>query len=613
MFARKPRQLVVVVCSIFGATTLLAADERPPLTLDSIFAGTEFRSETVDDVQWSEDGSSFTFTRQDPDSGFLDLYEHDVASGNVRLLVSGAALSIDGTRVGPGGYQWAKDRANDRQYILVSGPVTRTWDNVFESPWYVYEADQKVLRPIADGKALRNVSISPDGRRVGYVLDNDLYVAELESGDSRAITTDGSPNVFNGIFDYGSTEFGSTDAWHWSPDGSRIAFWRLDATDVKVFYIVDALGQYNEVHPLRYPNAGERHAVNRIGVYDLRTGRTTWMDTGHDPDDYIPRIEWLPSSETLAIQRLTRDHQRLDLMLADVSTGGTRIVVTDRDPAWIDITADLIFLERRDRFVWTSEKSGFRHAYLYDYAGNETPLTSGDWEISSLIGIDEAGGWLYFYAKKDSLIDQHVHRVRLTGSEVERVTNEPGWHEWRLSPDGKHVVAAWSDAAMPPITTLRRASGEPIRVLAESELEGLERYAVPEREFLTFETSDGIVLNASMIKPPDFDPDGKYPVIGYGYGNAGSQVVVNRWRGHRNVERELWHRYMATQGFIIFSLDNRTTAGRGKAARNLTYGHYAKYAIHDQLEGVKYLESLPYVDPSRLGFWGWSGDRKSVV
>lgn len=603
MFARKTLQLVVLACSISGASTLSAADERPPLTLESIFSGTEFRSETVDDVQWSGDGESFTFTRRNPDSGFLDLYEHDVASGKPRLLLSGAELELDGTPVELGGYQWA----NDRRYILVSGPVTRTWDNVFESSWFVYELDEEVLRQLADGKALRNVYLSPDGRRVGYVVDNDLYVAELDTGEIRAITTDGSSNIFNGIFDYGSTEFGFTEAWHWSPDGRRIAFWRLDATDVKVFYIVDELGKYNDVHPLKYPNAGESHAVNRIGVYDLQSGRTTWMATGHDPNGYIPRIDWLPSSETLAIQRLTRDHQRLDLMLADVTTGETRIVVTDRDPAWVDITTDLMFLEGQDRFVWTSEKSGFRHSYLYDYAGNETQLTRGNWEISSLIGIDEAGGWLYFYAKKDSLIDQHVYRVRLTGSEVEKISDRPGWHEWRPAPDGKHVIATWSDAATPPVTTLRRASGEPMRLLVESQLEGLEHYAVPEREFLQFETSDGVVLNASMIKPLDFVPNKKYPVIGYGYGNAGSQVVVNRWRGHGNVERELWHRYLATQGFIVFSLDNRTTAGRGKAASNLTYGHYAKWAVLDQLQGVEYLESLPYVDSSRLGFWGWSG------
>jgi dipeptidyl-peptidase-4 len=293
--------------------------------------------------------------------------------------------------------------------------------------------------------------------------------------------------------------------------------------------------------------------------------------------------------------------------MGDTTSGRTKVIVTDRDPAWIDITTDLVFFDGQNRFVWTSEKSGYRHAYLYDYEGNETQLTSGDWEITALTAVDEIGDWLYFYAKKDSFIDQHVYRVRLTGSKVEKVSGEPGWYEWNSAPGGKHAIETWSNASTPPVVRLRHASGENIRTLAENDLPGLQKYAVPNPEFLEIETSDGIILNASMIKPLDFDPDRAYPAIGYGYGNAGSQVVVNRWGDWRGPQRDLWHRFMAQQGFIVYSLDNRTTAGRGKAAKNLTYGHYAKYAVHDQLEGVKYLKSLSYVDPARVGFWGWSG------
>ncbi|MGH7129255.1 MAG: DPP IV N-terminal domain-containing protein, partial [Planctomycetaceae bacterium] len=248
------------------------AAERPALTLESIFSGTAFANKSIDNVQWSEDGASFSFTAPGRDPALLDILEYDGASGRTRLLLAGTALTVDGAPVGLSGYEWTKDR----RYLLVSGPVTRTWDNVFEGPWFVHETGEEALRPLADGKPLRNVHLSPDGRRVGYVLENDLYITELESGATRAVTSDGSPNVFNGIFDYGSTEFGFTDAWHWSPDGSRIAFWRLDVTDVKVFHIVDELGKYNKVYDLKYPNTGERHAVNRIGVYELRSGRTAW-------------------------------------------------------------------------------------------------------------------------------------------------------------------------------------------------------------------------------------------------------------------------------------------------------------------------------------------------
>ena len=237
-------------------------------------------------------------------------------------------------------------------------------------------------------------------------------------------------------------------------------------------------------------------------------------------------------------------------------------------------------------------------------------MTRGDWEISSLIAVDERAGWLYFYAKKDSFIDQHVYRAKLDGSKLERLTHRPGWHEWRFSPDRRLVIETRSDADTPPGMTLRKANGEEIGVLKAGNSAAMDKYAIPRAEFIKVETGDGILIDGYMIKPPDFDPGKKYPVIGHGYGNAGSQVVVNRWvtsPWQRNTKQDLWHRYMAAQGYIIFAVDNRTTAGRGKTAKNLTYGHYGKYAVLDYLEGVNYLKSLPYIDTERLGFWGWSG------
>ncbi|MGH8167020.1 MAG: DPP IV N-terminal domain-containing protein, partial [Woeseiaceae bacterium] len=367
------------VASLFSGAACLA--DRQPLTLESIFASQDLQNRTVENLQWNADGSAFTFTGRNPESGLPDIYEQNIASGANRLVVRGDAPAYDGAPVRMSWYRWT----NDRRFLLITGPETLTWDNVVEAPHYLYELATGELRPLADnGSTLRNVRLSPDGRHVGYVFDNDIYVTEVAGGAIRAITSDGSPNVFNGIFDYGSSEFGSEDAWIWSPDGSKVAFWRLDVTDVKVFYMIDELGQYNEVRALKYPNTGEKHAVNRIGVFDLESGGTKWMDIGDNVDDYIPRISWAGSSQTLAIQRLSRDHKTLDLLLGDTETGETRVIVTDTDPAWVDTTDDLMFLGNQRRFVWTSEKSGYRHAYLYDFEGDEVPLTRGDWEITSL-------------------------------------------------------------------------------------------------------------------------------------------------------------------------------------------------------------------------------------
>lgn len=576
----------------------------PSLPLESIFKGSEFQSERLNNLQWSSDGSSFTFTRHDSTTGSNNIIEHNVISGQEMVLLQSKDLQLAGQNVQLTGYRYT----GDRKYLLVDGPISRTWDSIFEGPRYIYNTTDQSLTALAEGNVhLRNVYLSPTGTHVGYVLDNNLYIKNLKSGDTQAVTSDGSADIWNGIFDYGSTEFGFSDAWKWSPDGSQIAFWRLDVTEVKVWSMVNELGKYPEVRPMKYPNVAEQHAVNQIGVYNLENSKTTWMDIGENNDDYIPYIEWTRSSDKLSIQRLSRDHDVLELLLADAKTGQSKVIVTDNDPAWIDITRDLMFLQGTDQFVWTSEKSGYRHAYLYDYSGKEKQLTSGDWEIDSLIGVDEAGGWLYFYAKKDSFIDQLVYRVGLNGAAVEKLSDQQGWYNWDMSPDRTQLVQTWSDASTPPVISLRDPAGNNERVLLRNELAGLKKYSVPNPEFLQFETDDGITLNAYMIKPSNFDPNKKYPVITYGYGNAGSQMVVNTWGSARGAQRDLWHRYMAEQGYIIFSMDNRTTAGRGKLAKNLTYGEYGKWAVLDQLQGANYLKTLPYVDGERLGFWGWSG------
>lgn len=596
--------LLALLCC-FNATQLSARAQQP-LTLDAIFAGSEFHNKTLRDIQWSGDEKTFTYLKENSDNGLSDIYQYTVASGRSRPFLRASQLKHDGRAIQISHHRWA----GGRNIALLRGPVKLTWDGRLEAPHFIYQRPEKKLWPLADGNPhLRKAKLSPDGKRVGYVLENDLYITELADGSTRAVTSDGSADIFNGFFDYGSTEFFGVDedAWYWSPDSRKIAFWRLDTSAVKVFHMVDQLGDYPQVRPMKYPNAGEAHAVNQIVVYDLDSDKKTFMDIGDNPDDYIPLISWTPSSAALAIQRLTRDHEKLQLLFADIRSGQSRVIVTDTDPAWIDITRDLRFLSNTRQFVWTSEKSGYRHAYLYDYDGRETALTSGDWEITALIGLDEREQWLYFTAKKDTFIDQHIYRVALSGSEVERLSDRPGWYQWQFSPSRRHIVETYSDARTPPRITLREPGGRQIRVLEANHLPAMEKYAMPHTEFMKIKTGDGISIDAFVIKPLDFDPKKRYPAIGYGYGNAGSQVVVNRWGTQRGPRQDLWHRYMAQQGYIVFAFDNRTTAGRGKAAKNLTYGHYAKYALHDYLEGVKHLKTLPYIDPDRLGFWGWSG------
>lgn len=580
------------------APSLASAGDRP-LTLEAIFSSDAFANPLPASLHWRDDGAAMTYI----DAGSGALLTRPAEGGEASTLVAPGDLRDNGEALSASGAQWSPDLA----FALIETGARTTWDGYREGTYYIYTTETGALRALAGGAALRYAELSPDGRRVGYVLDNNLYVVGVDGGDPVAVTSDGSEEVFNGIFDYGSSEFGQRKAWHWSPDGTQIAFWRLDASAVPTFPLIDELGDYSEVRRFHYPNTGERHAVNRVGVYDVSNGTTRWLDTAQDPDDYLPRVDWGHAGRYLFVQHLTRDHKRLRLLRFDLKGGGRDVPLTETDPAWIDITDDFTPLPGGDgEFLWTSERSGYRHIYRY-HEGELLPLTEGDWSVDAVVGISLREDAVYFYAKKDSLIDQQVYRVPLAGGDVVKVTEKPGWHQWQLSPDGEHAIATHSTANSPRVVRVRDLADGGSEVLADNRVAGMGNYALPRTEFIQFETDDGITLNGYFIKPLDFDPDQRYPVIGYAYGNAGSQIVVNRWGTQRGPNQDLWHRYMAQQGYVIFAMDNRTTTGRGKAAKNLTYGHYGKYAVLDELQGVNYLKTLPWVDAQRIGFWGWSG------
>lgn len=595
---RLPFLALLVLTPLLPGT--LVADDKP-LTLEAIFDSDAFDHRLPADTHWLPENSGLSYI--DRSTGAV--LRQDAGGAGTEVLIEADTLRVGENPVVPSAIRWR----GDLSLALVTGPQETTWHGYRQGSRYIYRASDKSLWPLAEGNpAVRHAKLSPDGRHVGYVLDNNLYLVRLRDRQVIRVTRDGSEDIFNGIFDYGSSEFGGTEAWHWSPDGARIAFWRLDASGVREYPLIDELGNYSEVRRFPYPNAGTPHAENRIGVYALATGETQWLDTGHDPDDYLPRLDWDDQGSSLYVQHLTRDHQQLRLLRFSPGRPEPTTVLTETDPAWIDITRDFTALPgaAAGDFLWTSERSGFRHIYRY-HDGDLEALTQGNWSVDAIIGVDPDRNQVYFYAKKDSLIDQHVYRIDLQGDNLTRVTGQPGWHEWLLSPDGGHALTTWSDARTPQRMALRDLVSGTSRSLAGEMPPGMRDYAMTHTEFIQFDTDDGITLNGYLIKPPGFDPDRQYPVIAYAYGNAGSQIVVNRWGTQRGSTQDLWHRYMAQQGYVVFAMDNRTTTGRGKAAKNLTYGHYAKYAVLDQLQGVGYLESLPWVDPERIGFWGWSG------
>ncbi len=593
-------QLGVLLIALLVHDSIAAGGK--PLDLETIFASDSFHSRLPAALKWLPDGTGYAFVEDGQRIVYRKL-EGSVASSQGKIALDLKDLQGLPADFVLSDFQWHPDQ----EIFLLGGSPVADWQGYSSAAWYVLKANEKAARPVGEpGQRLQLVKLSPNGRYIGYVRDNNIYLDNLQTATSKPVTADGDKDIFNGIFDYGSTEFGPVDGWRWSPDGGRIAFWRMDATGVRRYPLVDELHSYPEVRSFHYPNTGEKHAVNRIGVYTLESADTRWVDVGHDPDDYLPQLHWNTSSDGLYVQHLTRDHKTLKLWYASITPQKPELVLQDTDPAWLDIGNDLQPLAD-GTLIWSSEKSGFRHLYRISPGTAEQPLTQGDWSVDTVLGVDEARGWVYFYAKKDSLIDQHVYRVSLNDRGVQKLTDKAGWHQWLLAPGAGHALATYSNAQTPPTLAVVSAEGDQVLPVVSDSVPGFADYAMTHTEFVTFNTDDGIELNGFMIKPPDFDPTEQYPVICYGYGNAGSQVVVNRWGTQRGPTQDLWHRYMAQRGYVIFAMDNRTTAGRGKTAKNLTYGEYGKYAVLDYIEGVDYLKSLPWIDAERIGFWGWSG------
>jgi dipeptidyl-peptidase-4 len=581
----------------------VAADAALRLTVESIFGSADFAPATYS-ASWRDDGSRWTSVRTDSE-GRAELWLVDAAAGREELLITANDLIPAGSAVPitADGYQFSPDGSK----ILILSDAVPIWRRSEQGYYWVFDTATRKLRPLSAHEGFQMLGkFSPDGRYISFVRDQNLHLVHLESGEERPLTTDGGGDIINGTTDWVyEEELGFFDGYRWSPDGRRIAYWRFDQSPIRPFYLIDDLELYSEPVPVRYPKAGTPNSIVRVGSLSLETGETTWFDTGSNPEDYIARMEWAASSGEVAIQVLNRHQNRLELRLGDAGSGETRVILAESDEAWVDVQDYLTWLDGGRRFLWASERDGYRHLYLFKRDGTLVrQLTTGEWEITSLDAVDEDAGNVFFTAASPGPRMRSVYGVSLDGGEPRLIVGGSGVHAAEFSPDAAFFIDRHSTMSTPTTTKLRSSDGSLVRELElNAELAALfESASLAEPEFFELEAADGSPLHAYMIKPFDFDPTRTYPLLLYVYGGPGSQTVVDRWGGTRH----LWHQLLAQRGFIVASVDNRGTGGRGRDFTKQVYMQLGRMETEDQLAAATQLGALPYVDASRIGIWGWS-------
>jgi len=617
------RRLTASLALLATGVAPLAAQQADPslLTVSRIFGTPEFRPEFFGPARWL-DGSSYTTVENAAAGPGREIVRYDAATGARTVLVTAASLTPAG-RPAPlaiEDYSWS----GDLRHLLVYTNSKQVWRLNTRGDYWVLDRNSGRLRQLggfAKPSTLMYAKFSPDGARVGYVVENDLYVEELATGEVTQLTRDGSRTVINGNFDWVyEEELGLHDGWRWSPDGRRIAYWQLQADRVRDFFLIrnnDSL--YSRIEPIQYPKAGEENSAARIGVVAATGGETTWLRFEGDPrNHYLARMEWAASSDELLVQRLNRLQNANQVVLADARTGAVRTLFVDRDSAWVEVVdtqsfppdeLGLVWVEGGRYFTFMSERDGWQHAYLVSRDGRESRLlTPGAFDVLDVVGVDARGGWFYYIASPDDPTQRYLWRTRLDGKgKAERISpaTAAGSHGYESAPGFRYAFHTFTKFGTPPTTALvELPAHRQLRVLAgNAQLkQRVATLRTGSSEFLKVAGADGVTLNAWLMKPADFDPAKKYPILFMVYGGPGSQRVRDDWLG----SDYLWHLMLTQRGYLVACVDNRGTAARGRDFRKVIYRRMGVVETRDQIAAAGEFAKLPFVDASRMGIWGWS-------
>ncbi len=618
-----PVRLACAALALFLAPCILQAQQLSD-NLAAIFNKHEFDSKRFGPARWLNHGTSYTTI--EPSATLPkgeDIVEYDTATAKRTVLVPAQKLlaTPDAQSMKIDDYAWSEDN----KQVLIFTNTKKVWRLNTSGDYWVLDTTGGQLKKLggnAPESSLMFAKFSPDGRSVAFVRANNIYVQDLANDQIRALTDDGSATLINGTTDWVTEEeLSLRDAFRWSPDSQSVAYWQFDTTGVGQYSLInDTREEYPVVTTYPYPQPGTINSAVKIGVVSAKGGATKWMTLPGDPrEHYVPRMEWVENSnQQLVLEYLNRLQNLNQVLLANVQTGVVQTLFEDKDPAWVDYVRSLDWVEDGKGLLWLSERDGWRHAYVISMSDSKvTPITNFPADVISEITADDTGKWFYFIASPDDPTRKYLYRSRVDVSTApERVTpaDEPGTHFYDIAPNGKWAFHTVSTFDAPPVTQLvSLPDHKVVRVLEANDALGHKVQAMisTPTEFFQVQVDNGVQLNGWMIKPPDFDPNKKYPVLVYVYGEPAGATVTDTWGG----SQRLFHALIARQGYLVVSFDNEgTPAPKGRQWRKSVYGDVGVLSSQQQAEAIRQLaKDRAYVDSSRLAIWGWSGGGSSTL
>ncbi|WP_291285836.1 S9 family peptidase [Flavobacterium sp.] len=581
-----------LVATVFG---------QQKITVENIYTGA-FRAKGMDELQSLKNTEQYTVLNVDQASRSMQIDLYDFAT---LKKVANLIDTKNHPALAEGIDSYTFDASEKK--ILIACNTKQIFRHSFTADYFLYDINTKSLTKLFDFQ-IQEPTFSPDGTKIAYAKENNLYVYDLASKKTTAVTTDGKKNaIINGITDWVyEEEFSFVRAFDWSKDSKKLAYIRFDESAVPEFSMsIFQKDLYPTIETFKYPKAGEKNSVVSLHIYDAVSNTGKKVDLGNYNDFYIARLQWTNDNNVLSAQVLNRHQDNLDLLFVDGTTAAAKVVLNEKDKAYVDVTDNLTFL-KDNSFIWTSEKDGFNHIYVYDKNGKlKNQVTKGNWEVTSYYGFDEKNKTVFYQSTENGSINRDIYRIALDGKNKVRLSKNTGTSSATFSPNFQFFINTFSSNLQPTTYTLNEAkTGKEIQVIENNkELSSkLAAYNLPAKEFFVLKTAKGNELNAWILKPKDFDPSKKYPVFMYQYSGPGSQQVNNDW----NNSDDYWFVSLTQQGYIVACVDGRGTGFKGADFKKVTQKELGKYEVEDQIDAAKVIGAYPYVDVTRIGIFGWS-------